>query len=145
MMPQHATTNGAPIQGAPSPSCPECGGPMWDNRADKRSARAPDFRCRDQACDGRIWPGQRRARDARLSASGQPIGSAELVAIGDIIRGQTRTSLCRGYLAVTDFVLSAVRERYQAAGVTCTDATLAAIAATLFIAANGRNGSGPKR
>ena len=144
-MPESAPTNGTPLQGSPSPACPKCGGPMWDNRADKRSTRAPDFRCRDQECDGRIWPGQRRTRDTRLDAPVQPAGSADTVAIGDIIRGKARTSLCRGYLAVTDFVLSSVRERYQAAGVTCTDSTLAAITATLFIAANGRNGTGGRR
>jgi hypothetical protein len=35
-----------------------------------------------------------------------------------------------------------VRDKYQAAGVTCTDATLAAIVATLFIAASGRKRTG---
>jgi hypothetical protein len=49
------------------------------------------------------------------------------------------------YLAVTDFVLSEVRTRYEAAGVTCQDATLAAIAATLFIAVTGRNTHGGGR
>jgi hypothetical protein len=39
-----------------SPSCPICGGRMWDNRANKRNPRAPDFKCRDRSCDGVIWP-----------------------------------------------------------------------------------------
>jgi hypothetical protein len=38
------------------PSCPKCGGRMWDNRASKRNPRAPDFKCRDRSCDGVIWP-----------------------------------------------------------------------------------------
>jgi hypothetical protein len=38
------------------PSCPKCGGRMWDNRATKRNPRAPDFKCRDRSCDGVIWP-----------------------------------------------------------------------------------------
>ena len=38
------------------PSCPVCGGRMWDNRATKRNPRAPDFKCRDRSCDGVVWP-----------------------------------------------------------------------------------------
>ncbi|HJR63840.1 MAG TPA: Rad52/Rad22 family DNA repair protein [Gemmatimonadaceae bacterium] len=38
------------------PPCPKCGGRMWDNRIGKRNPRAPDFKCRDRACDGVIWP-----------------------------------------------------------------------------------------
>lgn len=39
-----------------SPACPDCGGPMWDNRANKRNPKAPDFKCKDRSCDGAIWP-----------------------------------------------------------------------------------------
>ena len=49
------------------PSCPKCGGAMWDNRQSKRNPRAPDFKCRDKACDGVIWP----PRDA-VPAAEQP-------------------------------------------------------------------------
>ena len=38
------------------PACPKCGGKMWDNRLTKRNERAPNFKCRDKACDGVIWP-----------------------------------------------------------------------------------------
>jgi len=38
------------------PSCPKCGGKVWDNRATKRNPKAPDFKCRDRTCDGVIWP-----------------------------------------------------------------------------------------
>jgi hypothetical protein len=39
------------------PSCPKCGGKMWDDRRNKRNPKAPDFKCRDkQNCDGVIWP-----------------------------------------------------------------------------------------
>ena len=41
---------------ADSPECPKCGGRMWDNRVTKRNPKAPDFKCRDRACDGVIWP-----------------------------------------------------------------------------------------
>jgi hypothetical protein len=40
--------------------CPKCSGKMWDNRPKKAtgeySVAAPDFKCRDKACDGKIWP-----------------------------------------------------------------------------------------
>ena len=38
------------------PSCPKCGGRMWDNRVSKRNPKAPDFKCRSRSCDGVIWP-----------------------------------------------------------------------------------------
>ena len=52
-------------------ACPKCGGRMWDNRADKKNPKAPDFKCRNKprfqggpGCEGVIWPprdGERRA------------------------------------------------------------------------------------
>ena len=39
-----------------TPTCPKCQGAMWDNREGKRNPRAPDFKCRDAACGGVIWP-----------------------------------------------------------------------------------------
>jgi hypothetical protein len=43
----------------PQPSCPRCGGKVWDNRLSKRNPKAPDFKCRDRSCDGVIWPPRR--------------------------------------------------------------------------------------
>lgn len=37
------------------PTCPVCGGRMWDNRVGKRNPKAPDFKCRDRRCDGVVW------------------------------------------------------------------------------------------
>lgn len=36
------------------PSCPECGGQMWDNRATKKG-KQPDFKCKDKACNKAVW------------------------------------------------------------------------------------------
>ena len=135
--------NGTPPVKASLPGCPKCGGPVWDNRTTKRNPKAPDFRCRDRSCGGAIWPGQQIA--ALLFAPAEPRRPAEPARLGDILRRQARSPLRKRYLEVTDFVLMEVRPRYQAAGVTCGDATLAAIAATLFIAAcrpDGRGGGG---
>lgn len=38
------------------PSCPKCGGRMWDNRMSKRNPKSPDYKCRSRSCDGVIWP-----------------------------------------------------------------------------------------
>lgn len=38
------------------PSCPKCGGRMWDNRISKRNPKAPDYKCRSRSCDGVVWP-----------------------------------------------------------------------------------------
>jgi hypothetical protein len=50
------------------PSCPKCGGRMWDNRLSKRNPKAPDYKCRSRSCDGVIWP----ARAASRSEATEP-------------------------------------------------------------------------
>ena len=46
---------------APAPAtddmidCPECGGPMWDNREGKKSPKSPDLKCKDKTCDHAVW------------------------------------------------------------------------------------------
>ena len=49
------TTDGANIE----VKCPKCGGKVWDNRDNKASGKfspkAPDFKCRDKACDTPLW------------------------------------------------------------------------------------------
>jgi hypothetical protein len=38
------------------PDCEYCGGPVWDNRQDKRSAKSPDFKCKDRDnCGAAAW------------------------------------------------------------------------------------------
>jgi hypothetical protein len=46
------------------PSCPKCGGRMWDNRISKRNPKAPDFKCRSRSCDGVVWPARAVGVDA---------------------------------------------------------------------------------
>jgi len=53
------------------PSCPKCGGAMWDNREGKRNPKAPDFKCKDRSCDGVIWP-PRGSTSAAGTATPQP-------------------------------------------------------------------------
>ena len=41
------------------PNCPKCGGPRWDNRGTpekpKLNPRAPDYKCKNKACNGARW------------------------------------------------------------------------------------------
>jgi len=73
---QVETTLAGPASGPlalDEPSCPKCGGRMWDNRLSKRNPKAPDYKCRSRSCDGVIWP-------ARTS---QRAGTSENGAVAD--------------------------------------------------------------
>jgi hypothetical protein len=61
------------------PTCPKCGGRMWDNRATKRNPRAPDYKCRDRSCDGVIWPARPAANGAASSAPPRATGPQPLI------------------------------------------------------------------
>jgi hypothetical protein len=79
---QIETTLAGPADGPlalDEPSCPKCGGRMWDNRLSKRNPKAPDYKCRNRSCDGVIWPakpGQKASlngRDASASNDTLPL------------------------------------------------------------------------
>jgi len=55
------------------PSCPKCGGRMWDNRLSKRNPKAPDYKCRSRSCDGVIWPPRPAAKAAGTEAPEAPV------------------------------------------------------------------------
>jgi len=127
--------------GQNSPACPKCSGRMWDNRASKRNPKAPDFKCRDRACDGVLWPGQNRStipavQPRQWAERQEPAAAAAEEEQG----GPPVTPLRQKYLDLTDFVLGAVKPRYEAHGIDCSDGALAAMAATLFIAETRREG-----
>lgn len=131
-----------------APACPKCGGAMWDNRATKRNPKAPDFKCRDRSCDGVLWPGQMKEPVAAIPGEVRGVPAPEPNVETDSTRGPLAStvervvhdSLRACYLDVTRFVLADVRPLYEDAGVSCTDATVAAIAATVFISVCRRGG-----
>ena len=129
-------------QGADNPACPTCGGRMWDNRASKRNPRAPDFKCRDRSCDGVLWPGQHRT--TILVSTPPTIAVARKSEEQDeatTIEPHAVTASSRAkYLDVTDFVLGSICPKYQEKGLACEPETVAAIAATLYIAETRREG-----
>jgi hypothetical protein len=59
----------AAMLGAAPSACPQCGGPLYDNRADKAAgalpARRPDFKCKDDACGWVQWPPRRTPSPSR--------------------------------------------------------------------------------
>jgi hypothetical protein len=62
------------------PSCPKCGGRMWDNRLSKRNPKAPDYKCRSRSCDGVIWPPRNAAPrgDSGEPPASEPVAGADL-------------------------------------------------------------------
>lgn len=55
------------------PSCPKCGGRMWDNRLSKRNPKAPDYKCRSRSCDGVIWPSRGTGNASTTEADSAPV------------------------------------------------------------------------
>jgi hypothetical protein len=115
---------------------------MWDNRQSKRNPKAPDFRCRNRSCDGVLWPGQHRN-----TIPATPAPQLAVVARGEARNESTGSgaalpipTLRQKYVDLTDFVLDSVRPKYEARGLECAPDTIAAIAATLYIAETRRDG-----
>lgn len=65
----------SPASGAPS--CPICGGAMWDNRVSKKNPRQPDYKCKNSpTCDGAIWPDKNKSSESKnptLRPSSRPL------------------------------------------------------------------------
>lgn len=41
--------------------CPDCGGPMWDNRQTKKNPKQPDYKCKDKdGCGKGVWEQKRQ-------------------------------------------------------------------------------------
>jgi hypothetical protein len=75
--PQQAGAQQGTAQAGASPSCPICGGPMWDDRTSKRNPKAPDFKCKNKpkvrggpGCEGVIWPPRDGKQSSFASSSG---------------------------------------------------------------------------
>lgn len=45
---------------------------MWDNRQTKTNPKAPDFKCRDRACDGVVWPPKNGKPPVAAASAKQP-------------------------------------------------------------------------
>lgn len=76
----------------PTPNCPKCQGPMWDNRAGKRNPKAPDFKCKDRECDGVIWP----PRGTVPATAGTKPAAAGTEPAGVAAQGMPACPICGG-------------------------------------------------
>ncbi len=50
--------------------CPDCGGPMWDNRGDKKNPRSPDYKCKDKNCGKAVWEEKKAAKPDTPTGNG---------------------------------------------------------------------------
>jgi hypothetical protein len=71
------------------PSCPKCGGRVWDNRLSKRNPKAPDFKCRNRSCDGVIWPAKAGGRGSAKTSSVEGPGAGPLVPESEAVAAET--------------------------------------------------------
>jgi Rad52/22 family double-strand break repair protein len=72
----------ADADAAAMPACPKCGGRVWDNRLSKRNPKAPDYKCRDRACDGVIWPSRPSASSTRPTSDAMPVDVLDTTPLG---------------------------------------------------------------
>ena len=89
---QIETTFAGPASGPlalDEPSCPKCGGRMWDNRLSKRNPKAPDYKCRNRSCDGVIWPPKSGARASTNGRAATTDAAAPLVAEAEVEAPET--------------------------------------------------------
>jgi hypothetical protein len=115
---------------------------MWDNRVSKRNPKAPDYKCRNSACDGVLWPGQHRTAFPATQPPRLSVVPNDATAPNTCNDGGTEALplLRKKYLDLTDFAVRSVRPKYQEQGLECGPETVAAIVATLYIAETRRDG-----
>lgn len=115
---------------------------MWDNRADKKNPRAPDFKCRDKACDGVIWPPKGNRQAPPRPAPAPPTDTPEWLDDQEEAEAAVVTQAKAGaeFATLTGLYDRCFRHavglatQAEKAGVVVTLEGVSAIAATLFIA-----------
>lgn len=126
--------------------CPKCGGHTWDNRATKRNPKAPDYKCRDKACDGAIWPEKNPAPRSMPQPEVRPVATSgkqpyetgpHIPAIDGPAPGAVPAldALFNVYSTIESHVLATSPAKFEKAGVGASPESIAAQIATLFIAA----------
>lgn len=132
--------------------CPKCGGLMWDNRATKKNPKAPDYKCRDKACDGVVWPPKGAKGGAPARAASAPaardigrMGVPELDEHAEfedeegarIQSGGTKADKLNGLFQLYDVCFAHALMVAKKQNITDQQA-IASMAATLYIQANQR-------
>ena len=107
-------------------TCGKCGGPVWDNRVDKKNPKGPDLKCKDANCGWVQWPPKGGSAPApayqppAVSAAPRPVGPTALGTVIEQIGGEYAECLTRASMIA------------QSHGITDHQA-IVAMAATLFI------------
>lgn len=127
----------------PAAGCPKCQGPLWDNRLTKRNPKAPDYKCRDATCDGCIWPpkGARPAAAPAQQAKQAYTAGPAIPAIDAEHPEQAWERLDKLFSVhdlCLDHAISVSAKKLDASDVGSSPESIAAIAATLFIAAKDK-------
>lgn len=103
-------------------TCPTCGGQMYDNRVGKTNPKAPDFKCKNRACKGVIWPPKGKPADITPINSQQP-------------EPVKKPTMRETYASLTRWVISDVVPIYDQADIGIPPEAIAACVQTLFIQA----------
>ena len=104
-------------------NCPQCGGPMWDNRNDKRNPKSPDYKCKNKSCGHAIWEQKQQGVGQLARAAGN--GAK-----------WTWTSLSKTYERSLLLAEKHVPTMAKRTNLTATTADVLSAAATIFIAAS---------
>ena len=65
----------------PITRCEKCGGPVWDNRQNKKNPKGPDFKCKDTDCAEAFWLGEAKEGKAVPKTAPRP---ANLYTVGKL-------------------------------------------------------------
>lgn len=101
-------------------NCPDCGGAMWDNRANKRNPKSPDFKCKNAQCAKAVWEKPSASASSPAQSNGNGNGGSHSRALGPL------------YNDCLDFAKKACGHHF---GASVTPADVIAATATLFIQA----------
>lgn len=115
-------------------ACPQCGGDLWDNRADNAKKndgrRRPDFRCKENK-DHVIWP----PRDAKPQSSNGAAAAAPVVPLTPEERGERLRRLMSMHAAITKHVVSQESPLFETGKVGDSPEAASTRINTIFIAA----------
>jgi len=120
---------------------------MWNNVLTKRNPKQPDFKCKDKACDGVIWPPKNAVNAAPVAAPAKVAHSAGPHIPGidgpyqetgappaDATLGDKLSRLFTLYDVCLDHAIVAAR-KLDAASIGSSPEAVAAMCATLYISA----------
>lgn len=83
---REVSNNSMPVQ-----MCPDCNGPMWDNRETKKG-KQPDYKCKDKSCNKAIWLDSVKSVEKKLLTQALVDACKVLNQAGDSIEWTPKTA-----------------------------------------------------